>query len=32
MEVDLPIAKDANALILDRLEAEGIPALTPGPR
>jgi 2',3'-cyclic-nucleotide 2'-phosphodiesterase (5'-nucleotidase family) len=32
MEVDLPIAGDANALILDRLEAEGIPALTPGPR
>jgi 2',3'-cyclic-nucleotide 2'-phosphodiesterase (5'-nucleotidase family) len=32
MEVDLAIANDVNALILDRLEAEGIPALTPGPR
>jgi 2',3'-cyclic-nucleotide 2'-phosphodiesterase (5'-nucleotidase family) len=32
MEVDLPTAAQVNALILDRLEAEGAPAITPGPR
>jgi 2',3'-cyclic-nucleotide 2'-phosphodiesterase (5'-nucleotidase family) len=32
MEIDVPRAARANALILDRLEQEGEPAITPGPR